>query len=62
MAKPVANYYSMRAITVPIIFLIMALVYLIFPHAAIWLPGIIPLAIMLLSRHYKKKMPLAVKK
>ena len=62
LAKPVARYYSMRAITVPIIFLLMALVYLIFPHIAIWMPGIIPLAIMLLSRYYKKRMPLTVKK
>jgi uncharacterized membrane protein len=62
LIKPVANYYSMRAIAVPFIFLLMALVYLIFPHIAIWMPAIIPLAIMLLSRYYKKRIYLMEKK
>ena len=62
LIKPVANYYSMRAIAVPFIFLLMALVYLIFPHIAIWMPAIIPLAIMLLSRYYKKRIHLTEKK
>jgi len=61
LVKPVANYYSMRAIIVPSIFLLMALVYLIFPHIAIWMPVIIPLAIWLLRRTYNKKINLAVK-
>jgi uncharacterized membrane protein len=61
LTKPVANYYSMRAITVPIIFLIMVLVYLIFPHIAVWMPAIIPLAIMMLSRYYKKRVMTANK-
>ena len=62
LAKPVANYYSMRAITVPFIFLLMVLVYLIFPHIAIWMPAIIPLAIMMLSRYYKKRINLTANK
>lgn len=62
LVKPVANYYSMRAITVPIIFLLMVLVYLIFPHIAIWMPAFVPLAIMLLSRYYKKRINLTVNK
>ncbi|MBO9199855.1 MULTISPECIES: TMEM175 family protein [Niastella] len=62
LARPVANYYSVRAITVPIIFLLMVLVYMIFPHIAIWMPAIIPLAIMMLSRIYKKRINLSVKK
>jgi uncharacterized membrane protein len=61
LIKPVSNYYSMRAIAVPVIFLFMALVYLIFPHIAIWMPAIIPVAIGLLSRIYKKKINLAAK-
>jgi uncharacterized membrane protein len=61
LAKPVANYFSMRAIAVPIIFLLMALVYLIFPKIAIWMPAIIPLAIWIISRSYKKKINLAIK-
>lgn len=59
--KQVANYYSMRAITVPIIFLIMALVYLAFPHIAIWMPAIIPLAIMLQRRYFNKRISLPAK-
>jgi uncharacterized membrane protein len=61
LPKPVATYYSMRAIAVPIIFLLMALVYLIFPHIAIWMPAIIPLAIMMLSRIYRKRMNHSIK-
>ncbi|MFL5743867.1 MAG: TMEM175 family protein [Niastella sp.] len=62
LAKQVASYYSMRAITVPIIFLLMVLVYLMFPHIAIWMPAIIPLAIMTLTRYYKKRINLTVNK
>jgi hypothetical protein len=61
LAKPVANYFSMRAITVPLVFLLMVLVYLIFPQIAIWMPAIIPLVIWMLSRFYKKRINLAVK-
>jgi uncharacterized membrane protein len=61
LAKPLANYYSMRAIVVPIIFLIMMLVYFIFPRIAVWMPAIIPTAIGLLSRMYKKRLNLAIK-
>lgn len=61
LGKPVANYYSMRAIAVPIIFLLMTLVYLVFPHIAIWMPAIIPFAIMILSRLYKKRITHSVK-
>jgi uncharacterized membrane protein len=61
LVKPIANYYSMRAIIVPSIFLLMAFVYLIFPHIAIWMPVTIPLAIWLLRRTYRKKINLAVK-
>ena len=61
LAKPLANYFSMRAIVVPIIFLIMMLVYFIFPRIAVWMPAIIPTAIGLLSRMYKKRLNLAIK-
>jgi len=62
LVKAVSNYYSMRAITVPAIFLIMVLVYLVFPHIAIWMPAIIPPVIMMMSRYYKKRIALTVKK
>jgi uncharacterized membrane protein len=62
LAKPLANYFSMRAIVVPIIFFIMMLVYFIFPHIAVWMPAIVPTAIGLMSRMYKKRLNLAIKK
>ncbi len=62
LKKPVANYFSMRAIIVPIIFILMALVYLIFPHIAIWMPALIPLSLGLITRVYKKRINLAIKK
>jgi uncharacterized membrane protein len=61
LAKPVANYFSMRAIIVPIIFILMALVYFIFPHIAIWMPLIIPVSLWVLTRMYRKKINFAVK-
>ena len=61
LVKPLASYFSMRAIVVPIIFLIMALVYLILPRVAVWMPVLIPTAIGLLSRMYKKRIKLVVK-
>ncbi|AEW02688.1 hypothetical protein A4D02_01575 [Niastella koreensis] len=62
LVKPVANYYSMRAIAVPIIFLLMALMFLISPHVAIWMPAIIPPVIGLLSKYYKKRIIFSVNK
>jgi len=62
LSKPVARYFSTRAIMVPIFFAIMAIVYLISPQIAIWLPVLIPLPLWLLTRIYKKKINFAVKK
>jgi uncharacterized membrane protein len=62
LAKPVAWYFSMRAIIIPVIFMSMALVYFIFPHIAIWMPMIIPLAMWLITRTYKKRINLVIKK
>jgi uncharacterized membrane protein len=61
LQKPVANYFSMRAIIVPVIFILMALVYFIFPHIAIWMPLIIPVSLWVLTRMYRKKINFAVK-
>jgi uncharacterized membrane protein len=61
LPKPVANYFSMRAIIVPIIFILMAFVYVIFPHIAVWMPLIIPVSLWVLTRMYRKKLNLAVK-
>jgi phage shock protein PspC (stress-responsive transcriptional regulator) len=61
LAKPVANYFSIRAIIVPVIFILMAFVYFIFPHLAVWMPMLIPLSVWLLTRKYRKKINFAVK-
>lgn len=61
LAKPVAKYFSLRAIVVPIIFILMAFVYFIFPRAAVWMPMLIPLSMWLLTRMYRKKINFAVK-
>jgi uncharacterized membrane protein len=47
LQKPVANYFSMRAIIVPVIFILMAL--------------IIPVSLWVLTRMYRKKINFAVK-
>jgi uncharacterized membrane protein len=62
LAKSVAWYFSMRAIIVPVIFMLMALTYFIFPHVAVWMPMTIPLAVWLITRTYKKRINLAIKK
>jgi uncharacterized membrane protein len=61
LVKPIVSYFSMRAIVVPVIFIVMALVYLISPRIAVWMPVIIPLSMWLLTRIYRKKINLAVK-
>jgi uncharacterized membrane protein len=61
LAKPVANYFSIRAIIVPVIFILMAFVYFIFPRVAVWMPMLIPLTLWLLTRMYRKKINFAVK-
>jgi uncharacterized membrane protein len=61
LAKPVANYFSMRAIIAPIIFILMAFTYFIFPRIAVWMPMTIPVTILVLTRKYRKKINFAVK-
>lgn len=61
LAKPVAHYFSMRAIIVPITFILMALTYFIFPRIAVWMPMTIPVSIWVVNRKYRKKINFAVK-
>jgi uncharacterized membrane protein len=61
LIKAVANYFSMRAIIVPIIFIVMAISYFAFPRMAVWMPMLIPPAMWLLTRMYRKKINVTVK-
>ncbi|MGI8580659.1 MAG: TMEM175 family protein [Chitinophagaceae bacterium] len=57
LSKPVAAYFSFRAIMIPIIFLVMALVYFFIDKKyAIWIPQFIPVIMWLVTRRYKKKL------
>ena len=56
LSKPVANYYSLRAIVVPVIFIIMAFVYFLSPRLAIWIPAVIPVVLWFVGRMYRKKL------
>ena len=62
LSKPVADFYSIRAIIVPTIFILMAITYFIFPRFAIWMPLFIPLVMWLLARTYRKKINFIIKK
>lgn len=57
------KYFSIRAITVPIIFIVVALVYLfISPHVAIWVPPVIPVVMRIIRYKYlKSQQPKKVK-
>jgi hypothetical protein len=49
------KYFSIRAITVPIIFIVIALVYLfISPRVAVWVPPVIPVIMRILRWKYRK--------
>jgi len=53
---PEKKYYLFRAIAVPLVFIVYALVYLLIaPKVAIWIPPLIPLTMRLIKRFYFKK-------
>ena len=56
LSKPLANYYSYRAIAIPIIFIVMAMVYLFLPKMAIYIPIFIPIIMRLVFGNMKKKL------
>jgi uncharacterized membrane protein len=62
LTKPMANFFSTRALAVPIIFIIFAFVYLYAPKIAFWIPPLIPLILRLLFNPMKKKAIEASKK
>jgi uncharacterized membrane protein len=56
LTQPVARYFSYRAIAIPIIFTIMALVYLYAPKAAMFIPMFIPLIMRGIFARMKKRV------
>jgi uncharacterized membrane protein len=62
LAAPVARFFSARAVTVPVIFIIFSFVYLINPTIAFWIPPMIPVILKLLFGRMKKKAMAAMEK
>lgn len=56
LTKPIAAYFSFRAIMVPIVFIIMALIYLFLPQYAMWMPMFVPVIMMVIKKIYEKKV------
>lgn len=62
LTRPMAKYFSARALTVPVIFIIFSFVYLYAPKIAFWIPPLIPLILQVLFKPMKKKAIEASKK
>lgn len=62
LAAPVARFFSARAVTVPVIFIIFSFVYLVNPKIAFWIPPLIPVILKLLFGKMKKKAMAAMEK
>ncbi|MEP6846877.1 MAG: TMEM175 family protein [Panacibacter sp.] len=56
LAKPIVNYFSFRAIMVPIMFIIIAMIYLFIPEYALFLPMLVPLVMIIIRKIYDKKL------
>jgi uncharacterized membrane protein len=55
LTRPMARFFSSRALAVPIIFIIFSFVYLYAPKIAFWIPPLIPLILRVLFNPMKKK-------
>ena len=62
LTKPMAKYFSTRALTVPVIFIVFSFVFLYSPMIAFWIPPLIPLILIVLFGPMKKKAIAASKK
>lgn len=62
LTRPMARFFSTRALAVPVIFIIFSFVYLYAPKIAFWIPPLIPLILRLLFNPMKKKAIEASKK
>jgi Flp pilus assembly protein TadB len=56
LTSPVAKYFSYRAISIPIIFATMAIIYLVNPKVAVFIPMFIPLIMWAVFAPLRKKM------
>ncbi|HEU5168867.1 MAG TPA: TMEM175 family protein [Chitinophagaceae bacterium] len=56
LTPPLAKYFSLRALTVPTIFVIFSFVYLYSPLIAVWIPISIPIILRLIFNPMKKKL------
>lgn len=55
LVPAMANFFSARALTVPVLFIIFSFVYLYEPKVAFWLPPLIPFILNIVFRSMKKK-------
>jgi uncharacterized membrane protein len=55
LSQPMARFFSARALTVPIIFIVFSFVYLYNPAIAFWIPPLIPLILKIIFAPLKKK-------
>ena len=56
LTRPIAAYFSFRAIMVPIIFIIMAMIYLFLPKYAVWIPMFVPVTMLIIRKIFEKKV------
>jgi len=56
LTPPLAKYFSLRALTVPTIFVIFSFVYLYYPTVAFFIPMLIPFIMRLIFNPMKKKI------
>jgi uncharacterized membrane protein len=62
LTRPMAKFFSARALAVPVIFIVFSFVYLYAPKIAFWIPPLIPLILKVLFGPMKKKAIEASKK
>ena len=55
LTQPLARFFSARALAVPVIFIIFAIVYRFAPTVAFWIPLLIPLLLKIIFNPMKKK-------
>ena len=55
LSQPVARLFSLRALTVPVIFIVFSFVYRYNPAIAFWIPPLIPLILRVVFNPLKKK-------
>jgi uncharacterized membrane protein len=55
LSRPMALFFSTRALTVPVIFIVFCIVYYYAPRIAFWLPPLVPLILRVLFNPMKKR-------